>query len=67
MYRGYDEKLHRWVAIKVPNHNMVNRPEDIEKYLAEARIVACLDHGNIVPVYDVGQTETDYALWSRSI
>ena len=57
VYQGYDDKLGRRVAIKVPNRHMPNSPEDVESYLAEARIVASLDHGNIVPVYDVGQTE----------
>ena len=32
-------------------------PEDVEAYLNEARILARLDHPNIVPVYDVGRTE----------
>src|SRR5262249_12973926 len=31
--------------------------EDVEAYLAEARILASLDHPNIVPVYDVGRCE----------
>ena len=33
------------------------RPEDVEAYLNEARILARLDHPNIVPVFDVGRTE----------
>ena len=33
------------------------QPEDVEMYLAEARIVASLDHPHIVPVFDVGRTE----------
>ena len=35
----------------------VSRPEDIEAYLNEARILASLDHPHIVPVYDVGRTD----------
>src|SRR5262245_50701711 len=56
VYLAHDEQLHRRVAIKVPHRNLVSRPEDAEAYLAEARIVASLDHPNIVPVYDVGST-----------
>src|SRR5262249_41443406 len=34
----------------------VERPENAEAYLTEARTVANLDHPHIVPVYDVGST-----------
>ncbi|MGA2257451.1 MAG: serine/threonine-protein kinase, partial [Thermoguttaceae bacterium] len=57
VYRGYDDELKRPVAIKVPHRHLVDKPEDIELYLEEARVVANLDHANIVPVYDVGRTE----------
>ena len=45
------------MAIKVPRPERVSRPEDIEAYLNEARILASLDHPHIVPVYDVGRTD----------
>src|ERR1700733_14423446 len=57
VYLAKDGQLHRPVAIKVPRKDRVSCPEDAEAYLAEARIVAGLDHPNIVPVYDVGSTE----------
>jgi serine/threonine protein kinase/formylglycine-generating enzyme required for sulfatase activity len=56
VYKGYDEDLQRDVAIKVPHRHLVAQPADAEAYLAEARILASLDHPNIVPVYDVGRT-----------
>jgi formylglycine-generating enzyme required for sulfatase activity len=55
VYRAHDEELHRAVAIKVPHRHRVARPEDAEAYLAEARVLAGLDHPNIVPVHDVGR------------
>jgi predicted Ser/Thr protein kinase len=58
VYLAYDEQLKRPVAIKVPHHKLVDRPEDAAAYLTEARTVANLDHPHIVPVYDVGSTET---------
>jgi serine/threonine protein kinase/formylglycine-generating enzyme required for sulfatase activity/tetratricopeptide (TPR) repeat protein len=56
VFLAYDEDLDRPVAIKLPRPDRVSRPEDIEAYLNEARIVASLDHHHIVPVYDVGRT-----------
>jgi serine/threonine protein kinase len=56
-YRGHDDELQRDVAIKVPRRERLSRPEDIEAYLKEARILASLDHAHIVPVYDFGRTE----------
>jgi serine/threonine protein kinase/formylglycine-generating enzyme required for sulfatase activity len=59
VYLAYDPQLQRLVAVKVPHRRLVSRPEDAEPYLTEARTVAKLDHPNIVPVYDVGNS-VDY-------
>ena len=56
VYLAYDNQLQREVAIKVPRRDRMTQPGDVEAYLAEARILAGLDHPNIVPVFDVGQT-----------
>ena len=57
VYLAHDDDLDRPVAIKVPNPERITHPEDVEAFLNEARILAKLDHPNIVPVYDVGRTE----------
>ena len=57
VFLALDDDLDRPVAIKVPRPERVSRPEDIEAYLNEARILASLDHPHIVPVYDVGRTD----------
>ena len=57
VYLAHDDQLQRLVAIKVPHHKLVDRPEAAEACLTEARTVANLDHPNLVPVYDVGSTE----------
>ena len=54
---AHDDDLDRPVAIKVPRPERVSRPEDVEAYLDEARILASLDHPHIVPVHDVGRTD----------
>jgi serine/threonine protein kinase/formylglycine-generating enzyme required for sulfatase activity len=57
VYRGYDDELRRDVAIKVPHREHIHTAEDAEAYLAEARILAGLDHPHIVPVFDVGRSD----------
>ncbi|HZL87244.1 MAG TPA: protein kinase, partial [Pirellulaceae bacterium] len=56
VWLGSDDELRRQVAIKVPAPDRFRRPEDSQAYLAEARILATLDHPHIVPVYDLGRT-----------
>ena len=57
VYLAHDEQLQRPVAVKVPHAHLTVAAGNVEAYLAEGRAVACLDHPNIVPVYDVGSTE----------
>jgi hypothetical protein len=57
VYLARDPELGRLVAIKVPHASRVASPEDVEAYLAEARVLASLDHPHIVPVHDVSRTE----------
>ena len=55
VYLAHDEKLDRLVAVKVPHGKQMSL--DATLYLEEARTVACLDHRNIAPVYDLGSTD----------
>jgi serine/threonine protein kinase/formylglycine-generating enzyme required for sulfatase activity len=57
VYKGYDDDLQRDVAIKVPHRDRIVQPNDVQAYLAEARILANLDHPHIVPVHDFGRTD----------
>jgi serine/threonine protein kinase len=54
VFLATDADLQRPVAIKVPDPRLVSQPEQLEACLTEARMVAGLDHPQIVPVYDVG-------------
>jgi serine/threonine protein kinase len=67
VYRAWDEQLNRSVAVKVLNTDSVS-PDLHHRFLEEARIVAGLDHSNIVPVYDIGQFNSgQYYIVSRLV
>ncbi|XZE22167.1 protein kinase domain-containing protein [Pirellulaceae bacterium SH449] len=51
VYKAYDKKLSREVAIKVLSRNSMR---DRQRFLREAKILADLEHPNIVRVFDVG-------------
>ena len=51
-----DEQLDRDVAIKIPKSRAASGDFDIERCREEARTVATLDHPNIVPIHDIGET-----------
>jgi serine/threonine protein kinase len=56
VYRGYDEKLCREVAVKVFRPGRLPSADQETAYLAEGRTLASLDHPGIVPVYDADRT-----------
>ena len=57
VYLARDEELLRLVAVKVARLVEKQPARDVSRFLAEARVLATLDHPHIVPVYDVGRTE----------
>jgi hypothetical protein len=57
VYQAHDDDLQREVAIKVPHPERLASPQAVAAYLAEARVLAGLDHPGIVPVYDFGRTD----------
>ena len=67
VFLGYDHQLHRHVAIKLPHRKLLARPEDAEPYRAEARVVAALNHPNIVPINHVGSAAHHFFIVSKFI
>ncbi|MGD8989221.1 MAG: protein kinase [Syntrophobacterales bacterium] len=53
VYRGVHSSLNMPVAIKMLKHDMAMNAEFAEKFQNEARIVARLNHENIVRVFDI--------------
>jgi serine/threonine protein kinase len=60
VYRAYDPVLDREVALKVPKF-IAREPEQIKRFLTEAKAAARLRHPNIVAVFEAGEADgVDY-------
>ena len=55
VYRAYDEKLHREVAIKVLRSSEADDEAGRVRLLREARAAAALNHPNICTIHEVGE------------
>ncbi len=55
VYKAYHERLDRHVAVKVMHQAMMQDDNFLNRFQREARIVAKLEHPNIVPVYDYSE------------
>ena len=58
VFIAHDSELDREVAVKMLAATLVNDAEVVERFEREAKLTASLDHPNIVPIYDVGRSET---------
>jgi hypothetical protein len=61
VFRAWDPKLERDVALKVQRAGSFALPEDVQRFLREARSAAALKHPAIVSIYEAGQTPDDVA------
>ncbi|HSI83056.1 MAG: protein kinase [Candidatus Methylacidiphilales bacterium] len=55
VYKALEPMLERFVAIKVLHRDLAADPQQLANFRDEARSVASLRHGNIVPVHFIGQ------------
>jgi hypothetical protein len=55
VYKAYQPSVGRYVALKVLPRAFAEDPAFVARFEQEARLVANLEHPNIVPVYDFGQ------------
>ncbi len=57
VYKAYHPALDRYVALKALHPAFLEDPNFLARFRREARVVAKLDHPNIVPVYDYSEHE----------
>jgi serine/threonine-protein kinase len=59
VWEAVDSRLGRRVAVKVLKAEYSSDPEFVERFRAEARTVAMLNHPGIASVHDYGETDMD--------
>ena len=60
VFKAFDEKLHRLVAIKVMNPQLASTSPPRKRFLREARAAAAIRHENVVQVYSVEEQPLPY-------
>lgn len=60
VYKGFQESLNRYVAIKVLRSELARDQEFVARFRREALAVAKLSHPNILHVYDAGEAQGIY-------
>jgi serine/threonine protein kinase/tetratricopeptide (TPR) repeat protein len=56
VFRAWDARLHREVAVKLLHHNY-DMPGMRERFLQEARAASALNHPNICTIFDLGEQD----------
>ena len=67
VYRAFDGRLDRNVALKILAPRHVDDAAFRERLLRESRLAASLDHPNVVPVYDAGEADAGLYLAMRYV
>jgi len=64
VYQAWELPLSRYVAIKFLK---ALSPDDVARFEREAQLAAALDHPNIIPIYEFGQSEGQHFLTMKFI
>jgi len=54
VYKGRDTRLDRTIAVKILGQDLTARPEVLQRFEREARVISTLNHPNICTLHDVG-------------
>jgi serine/threonine-protein kinase len=67
VYHAFDERLERSVALKLLRDDLAADKEFRARFISESRAAAALDHPNILPVFDAGETDGVLFLAARLV
>jgi serine/threonine-protein kinase len=67
VYRAYDQRLKRNVALKLVAPELSNEARFRERFLEETEVAASLEHPNVVPVHDAGEVDGQLYLAMRHV
>ena len=57
VYRARDERLDRWVALKVLAPALARDESFRQRFIRESQAAAAVDHPNIIPVFEAGEAD----------
>jgi serine/threonine protein kinase/DNA-binding beta-propeller fold protein YncE len=57
VYRAYDSRLERRVALKILAPELARDQEFQQRFIRESRAAAAVDHPNIIPIFEAGEAK----------
>jgi hypothetical protein len=57
VYRAYDVRLDRWVALKILAPEIARDTVFRQRFISESRTAAAVDHPHIIPVFEAGEAD----------
>ena len=67
VYRAWDERLHRQVALKLLRSDRPSDPESESRFLEEARLLARVEHPHVVRIYGVESHAGRTGIWMELV
>jgi streptogramin lyase len=67
VYRAFDTRLERTVALKLLGLRFASDERFCERMVQESRLAAGLDHPNVIPIYEAGQADGRWFIAMRFV